>query len=86
MYRGKGENKQLKFHSQLLDPVGRWTGNAFLFKGGLKLRTDASNKYQSCITILIIKYRVLQWKYGFGRVLPTCIVGFSMHTLFSASS
>ena len=41
-----------------------------------------SNKYQSCITILIIKYRVLQWKYGFGqsfayvysRFLYACLV------------
>ena len=44
MYRGKGKKqkrkfeenlKKKKFQSALFSPLGRWTGNNFLFKGGL---------------------------------------------------
>ena len=50
MYRRKSKKKkkffekmQKKFQSALLDPPGRYTGNNFLFKGGL--------------TIIAIRYR-----------------------------
>ena len=44
MYRGNNggggnivlKDEKKKFYSQLLDPVGRWTGNAFSFKDGLR--------------------------------------------------
>ena len=39
--------KNKKFYLQVLDPVGRWTGNAFLFEAGLtkpRLAGTAENR------------------------------------------
>ena len=35
------KNKKKKFHPALFSPPGRWTGNHFLFKGGLIFDTEA---------------------------------------------
>ena len=45
--RGGGELKdeKKKFYLQVLDPVGRWTGNTFLFEDGLSLTLRTISSY-----------------------------------------
>ena len=38
---GRSIKKKKKFQSALFSPHGRWTGNDFLFKGGLTLSLNA---------------------------------------------
>ena len=46
------KNEQIKFQSALFSPPGRWTGNNFLFKGGLGREDRTGEIYQNSLVKL----------------------------------
>ena len=41
------KDEKKKFYPQVLDSVGRWTGNAFLFEAGLKYKKNVEKAYHT---------------------------------------